>query len=63
MIGLDNLDGVIRVVRAATSNANASAGLVSGKLFAAWNFCSALLQVYFCLVIELKYNIYSLKFT
>lgn len=32
MIGLDNLDGVIRIIKEATSNANASAGLRSGML-------------------------------
>lgn len=31
MIGLDNLDGVINIIREASSNANASSGLVRGR--------------------------------
>lgn len=38
MIGLDNLDGVINIIREASSNANALAGLVSGKFLSEWMY-------------------------
>lgn len=31
-MGLDNIDGVIRIIRKSSSNAGASAGLRNGKL-------------------------------
>lgn len=35
-MGLDNIDGVIRIIRESSSNAAASAGLRSGKLPLFW---------------------------